>query len=121
MYTKKLLNLYKNVEEKLLLACVSLIYFPTFSQWEIGQNQTKKILIKPADQIWINMWLSKLDQVAQLVQLSPKLCLNIVNLTQILLSRLDGGGGWVAGLINNNANLSKAELAAGHCQLELEP
>ena len=25
------------------------------------------------------------------------------------------GGGWVAGLINNNANLSKAELAAGRC------
>ena len=35
------------------------------------------------------------------------------------------GWGWlghwcVAGLINNNANLSKAELAAGRCQLELE-
>ena len=34
-----------------------------FNLWEIGQNQTKKILIKTADQIWINMWLSKLDQV----------------------------------------------------------
>ena len=25
------------------------------------------------------------------------------------------GGGWVAGLIKTNANLSKAELAAGRC------
>ena len=32
IYTKKtLLNLYKIIEEILLLACVSLIYFPTFS------------------------------------------------------------------------------------------
>ena len=43
------------------------------------------------------------------------LYLNIPISTQILLSRLDGGGGWVAGLININANLSKAELAAGRC------
>ena len=26
-----------------------------------------------------------------------------------------GGGGWVAGLMRNKANLSKAELAAGCC------
>ena len=35
-----------------------------------------------------------------------------------LLSRVGGGGGWwgwVAGLIRNKANLSKAELAAGCC------
>ena len=29
-------------------------------------------------------------------------------------------GGWVVGLIKTNANLNKAELAAGRCYLELE-
>ena len=48
--------------------------------------------------------------------MSPKLYLNILISTEILLSRLDGGGwvvGWVAVLMRNKANLSKAELAAG--------
>ena len=41
--------------------------------------------------------MSNLDQVAILLLLSPYMCLNILISTQILISRLDGGG-WVGGL-----------------------
>ena len=98
-----------------LIAVIQLLCL-SFSQQIIVYAKTKKILIKLDDHVMMNIGSSNFHEVIKISSFSTELYSNTLISDLNLLSQV-GGGGQVAGLMRNKANLSKAAYC---CQLELE-